>query len=194
MIIASDQGCIITRNAKEPDPGEVTCSSWLNQPTAQMYHISVDYRFPYWVHGAQQDSGAVAVCSRGKFAEISMRDWEPVGAGGESGYTAGDPLHPGIIYGGTGSRYNIALNMQVPGSTRRRPRAQARRLDAAAGALDGGSARAVLRQPVSSSRPPTAPRPGHSISAGPHASRSRHSGQPRRGRRRRQVDRNGSAA
>ncbi len=45
--------------------------------------------------GAQQDSGAVAVRSRGKFAEISMRDWEPIGAGGESGYTAGDPLHPG---------------------------------------------------------------------------------------------------
>ena len=116
-IIASDQGCIVTRNAKEPDPGQVTYSSWLNQPTAQLYHISVDYRFPYWVHGAQQDSGAVAVCSRGKFGEISTRDWEPVGAGGESGYTAGDPLHPGIIFGGTGSRYNLALNMPVPGST-----------------------------------------------------------------------------
>ena len=31
-----------------------------------------------------------------------MRDWEPIGAGGESGYTAGDPLNPGIIFGGTG--------------------------------------------------------------------------------------------
>ena len=29
-----------------------------------------------------------------------MRDWEPIGAGGESGMTAGDPLHPGIIFGG----------------------------------------------------------------------------------------------
>ena len=71
IIVASDQGAIITHNAKTEDPRDVTWSSWLNQPTAQIYHVSVDYRFPYWVTGAQQDSGAVAVCSRGKFAEIS---------------------------------------------------------------------------------------------------------------------------
>ena len=45
-----------------------TWSSWLNQPTAQLYHVAPDYRFPYWVTGAQQDSGAVAVASRGRFA------------------------------------------------------------------------------------------------------------------------------
>lgn len=117
MIVASDQGCIITRNAKTADPKDVTWSSWLNQPTAQIYHVSVDYRFPYWVTGAQQDSGAVAVCSRGKFGEITMRDWEPVGAGGESGYTAGDPLHPGIIFGGTGQRFNLELNRYIQGTT-----------------------------------------------------------------------------
>ncbi|HWH50077.1 MAG TPA: hypothetical protein VN651_00925 [Gemmatimonadaceae bacterium] len=117
VIVASDQGTVITRNARAEDPREVTWSSWLNQPTAQLYHISVDYRFPYWVTGAQQDSGAVAVCSRGKFGEISMRDWEPIGAGGESGYTAGDPLHPGIIFGGSGQRYDLALNQPMPGTT-----------------------------------------------------------------------------
>jgi photosystem II stability/assembly factor-like uncharacterized protein len=117
MIVASDQGCIITRNARTADPRDVTWSSWYNQPTAQIYHVSVDPRFPYWVTGAQQDSGAVAVRSRGKFAEISMRDWEPIGAAGESGYTAGDPLHPGIIYGGSGSRYDLEQNRAVPGTT-----------------------------------------------------------------------------
>jgi len=117
MIVASDQGTVITRNAKAEDPRDVTWSSWLNQPTAQIYHVSVDYRFPYWVTGAQQDSGAVAVRSRGKFGEISMRDWEPIGAGGESGYTAGDPLHPGIVFGGTGQRYDLALNVPVAGTT-----------------------------------------------------------------------------
>ena len=116
MIVASDQGCIITRNAKTADPREVTWTSWLNQPTAQIYHVSVDYRFPYWVTGAQQDSGAVAVCSRGKFGQITMRDWEPIGAGGESGFTAGDPLHPGIVFGGTGSRFNLELNRFLPGT------------------------------------------------------------------------------
>src|SRR5438552_2372615 len=117
VIVASDQGCIITRNARAADPREVTWSSWLNQPTAQIYHLAVDYRFPYWVTGAQQDSGAVAVRSRGKFAEISMRDWEPIGAGGEGGMTAGDPLHPGVIYGGTGTRFDLEANAPVGNTT-----------------------------------------------------------------------------
>ncbi len=117
LIVASDQGTVITRNARADDPREVTWSSWLNQPTAQIYHVSVDYRFPYWVTGAQQDSGAVAVRSRGKFGEISEHDWEPIGAAGESGYTAGDPLHPGIVYGGAGSRWDLETNSPVPGTT-----------------------------------------------------------------------------
>jgi photosystem II stability/assembly factor-like uncharacterized protein len=116
MIVASDQGAIITHNAKAEDARAVTWSSWLNQPTAQMYHISVDYRTPYWVTGAQQDSGAVAVRSRGKFAEISTHDWEPIAPGGESSYTAGDPLHPGIVFGGTGERWNLETNKQLFGT------------------------------------------------------------------------------
>ncbi|HEY2376924.1 MAG TPA: glycosyl hydrolase [Gemmatimonadaceae bacterium] len=116
MIVASDQGAIVTHNARTDDAREVTWSSWLNQPTAQIYHVSVDYRFPYWVTGAQQDSGAVAVRSRGKFAELSMRDWEPIGAGGESGYTAGDQLHPGIIFGGTGQHWDLENNIAVRGT------------------------------------------------------------------------------
>jgi photosystem II stability/assembly factor-like uncharacterized protein len=126
MIVASDQGAIITRNARADDPREVTWSSWLNQPTAQIYHLSVDRRFPYWVTGAQQDSGAVAVRSRGKFAEISMRDWEPIGAGGESGMTAGDPLNPGIIFGGMGTRWNLETNTAVHGTTTPQSPEQAR--------------------------------------------------------------------
>jgi photosystem II stability/assembly factor-like uncharacterized protein len=117
MIVASDQGAIITRNARTADPMAVTWSSWLNQATAQVYHISVDYRFPYWVTGAQQDSGAVAVRSRGKFGQISTRDWEPIAPGGESGYTAGDPLHPGVVYGGTGERWDLEKNAAIPGTT-----------------------------------------------------------------------------
>jgi photosystem II stability/assembly factor-like uncharacterized protein len=117
MIVASDQGAIVTRNATADDPKTVTWSSWLNQPTAQLYHISVDYRYPYWVTGAQQDSGAVAVRARGKFADITIRDWEPIGAGGESGFTAGDPLNPGIIFGSSGERYNLETNTQIRGTT-----------------------------------------------------------------------------
>jgi len=126
MIVASDQGAIITRNARAEDPREVTWSSWLNPPTAQIYHLSVDRRFPYWVTGAQQDSGAVAVRSRGKFAEISMRDWEPIGAGGESGMTASDPLNPGVIFGGISTRWNLETNTAVRGTTAPQSPEQAR--------------------------------------------------------------------
>ncbi|PYO77613.1 MAG: hypothetical protein DMD63_10515 [Gemmatimonadetes bacterium] len=118
MIVASDQGAVITRNARSKDPREVTWTSWLNQPTAQIYHLSVDGRFPYWVTGAQQDSGAIAVRSRGKFSQISMHDWEPIAPGGESGYTAGDPLNPGVVYGGDGQRWNLETNTPVEGTTR----------------------------------------------------------------------------
>jgi photosystem II stability/assembly factor-like uncharacterized protein len=117
LIVASDQGTIITRNARADDPRDMTWSSWFNQPTAQIYHVSVDARTPYWVTGAQQDSGAVAVRSRGKFGEISERDWEPIGAAGESGCTAGDPLHPGIVFGGAGTRWDLEANAAVPGTT-----------------------------------------------------------------------------
>jgi photosystem II stability/assembly factor-like uncharacterized protein len=104
MILASDQGAVISVDGTADIP---TWSSWLNQPTAQLYHVAPDYRFPYWATAAQQDSGAVSVASRGKFAGISMRDWEPACAGGESGYTAPDPLHPEILFGGTVSWCNV---------------------------------------------------------------------------------------
>jgi photosystem II stability/assembly factor-like uncharacterized protein len=117
MIVASDQGAVITHNARTDDPRTVTWSSWLNQPTAQIYHLSVDYRFPYWVTGSQQDSGAIAVRSRGKFAQISMHDWEPIAPGGESGYTAGDPLNPGIVHGGDGTPWNLETNTPIEGTT-----------------------------------------------------------------------------
>ena len=104
MILASDQGAVVSLDGTADLP---TWSSWLNQPVAQIYHVAPDYRFPYWVTGAQQDSGAVAVRSRGRLAGISMRDWVPTCAGGEAGYTAPDPLHPEILFGGTVTRCNV---------------------------------------------------------------------------------------
>ncbi|HEY3103365.1 MAG TPA: hypothetical protein VGJ69_07230 [Pyrinomonadaceae bacterium] len=101
MIMASDQGTIVSVDGAE------TWSSWYNQATAQIYHVAADYRFPYWVTGAQQDSGAVGSPSRSRHSEISQRDWEGLCAGGESGYTAPDPLHPEILFGGTVSRCNV---------------------------------------------------------------------------------------
>ena len=52
--------------------GGKTWSSWYNQPTAQFYHVTTDNRFPYWVYGAQQESGAAATQSRSDMGEISF--------------------------------------------------------------------------------------------------------------------------
>jgi photosystem II stability/assembly factor-like uncharacterized protein len=101
MILASDQGAVVSED------GAKTWSSWYNQPIAQVYNVATDYRYPYWATGSQQDSGAVSVASRSNFAEISNRDWVPACAGGESGYTAPDPLHPNILFGGTVTRCNV---------------------------------------------------------------------------------------
>ncbi len=101
MILASDQGAIVSVD------GARTWSSWYNQPIAQMYHVNADARFPYWVSGAQQDSGAVTVPSRTSLSVISFHDWRPACAGGEAGYTAADPLHPEILFGGTVTKCNV---------------------------------------------------------------------------------------
>jgi photosystem II stability/assembly factor-like uncharacterized protein len=93
IALASDQGATISVD------GGATWSSWYNQPTAQMYHVNADDRFPYWVCGGQQESGSACVISRGNWGEITERDWHTVGAQ-EYGYVVPDPLNPGITYGG----------------------------------------------------------------------------------------------
>jgi photosystem II stability/assembly factor-like uncharacterized protein len=95
QILGVDQGAIVTMN------GGRSWSSWHNQPTAQMYHVSTDNRFPYRVYGAQQDSGAVALPSATSgTATISMEQFKEVTAGGEAGMIAPDPEDPDIVYGG----------------------------------------------------------------------------------------------
>jgi photosystem II stability/assembly factor-like uncharacterized protein len=93
MILGSDQGAAVSVD------GAATWSSWFNQPTAQIYHVATDDRFPYTIYGAQQDSGTVAVSSRSDFGQISFRDWFSTGTG-ESGYILPDPTDPDAVYGG----------------------------------------------------------------------------------------------
>jgi photosystem II stability/assembly factor-like uncharacterized protein len=102
MVLGSDQGTIVTRNGGE------TWSSWYNQPTGQIYHASTDNRLPYWVYGAQQDSGSIATPSRGNYRALDFHDWRPVAAGDENGYIAPDPENPGVIYGGFVTRQDLS--------------------------------------------------------------------------------------
>src|SRR6266487_2827825 len=92
VALSSDQGAVISVN------GGATWSSWYNQPTAQFYHVTTDNRFPYWVYGAQQESGSAGTMSRSDYGEISFREWHSVGVF-EYGYIAVDPLDPNILYG-----------------------------------------------------------------------------------------------
>lgn len=91
MILASDQGVSIS-----VDSGG-TWTTWYNQPTAQMYHVITDNRFPYTVYGTQQDSGTIAIPSRTDHGYITEADRYSVG-GSESGYIAPDPADPNILY------------------------------------------------------------------------------------------------
>jgi len=122
MVLGGDQGTIVTVD------GAKTWSSWYNQPTAQLYHVAADFQFPYWLTGAQQDSGAVGTPERTTtHAVLSMHEWSGLCAGGESGYTAPDPTHPGILFGGTvekcdmrtGATANVSPEKPQPGVTYR---------------------------------------------------------------------------
>jgi photosystem II stability/assembly factor-like uncharacterized protein len=105
QILGTDQGTLITLN------GGKSWSSWYNQPTAQIYHVSTDNRFPYWVYGAQQDSGAVSLPSRTDAGDgITMQQFHEVTAGGESGMIAPDPDDPDIVYGGKVARLDLRTN------------------------------------------------------------------------------------
>jgi photosystem II stability/assembly factor-like uncharacterized protein len=99
IAMSSDQGAIISLNGGE------TWSSWYNQPTAAMYHVSTDNSFPYRVCSGQQESGSACIRSRGDEGEITFRDWSPV-AVEEYGYVAPDPVDPDIVYGGKVSRWD----------------------------------------------------------------------------------------
>ncbi len=99
IVLTSDQGGIVTLN------GGATWSPWYNQPTAQMFHVTIDNAFPYRACGGQQDSGSACVASRGNDGQITFHDWHPVGVE-EYGYAAPDPKDPDIVFGGKVTRYD----------------------------------------------------------------------------------------
>jgi photosystem II stability/assembly factor-like uncharacterized protein len=99
ILLGSDQGAIVTVN------DGATWSSWYNQSTAQLYHVSADNAFPYRLYSGQQESGSIGITSRGNQGEITFRDWKPVAAE-EYGYVVADPLDPDTIYGGKLTRFD----------------------------------------------------------------------------------------
>jgi photosystem II stability/assembly factor-like uncharacterized protein len=101
-ILGGDQGTVVSVD------GGKTWSSWYNQPTGQFYHVSTDDRFPYWIYGSQQDSGAVGIPSRTTtYDGINLTVFREMTAGGESDHLAPDPKDPQVIFGGRVDRLDL---------------------------------------------------------------------------------------
>ncbi len=91
IVYGGDQGASVSLD------GGRTWSSWYNQKTAEIYEIAADDRYPYWIYGSKQDSGAFAIASRGAVGEVTDLDWFPL-PGWESGFVTVDPAHPDILF------------------------------------------------------------------------------------------------
>ena len=93
MMIGNDGGGTVSLD------GGRTWSTENNQPTAEIYYVTVDEQFPYRVYGAQQDSTTISVPSRTGPVLTPTESWRDVG-GCESGHVALDPRHPSVVYAG----------------------------------------------------------------------------------------------
>lgn len=94
MVVANDGGAQVTLNSGK------TWSTYLNQPTAELYGVTVDHAFPYRLYGAQQDNTTISVPSWTSNQTIHPKQhWMSVG-GCETGPVALHPDHPEVIYAG----------------------------------------------------------------------------------------------
>jgi photosystem II stability/assembly factor-like uncharacterized protein len=107
MVLSSDQGTVVSVD------GAKSWSTWYNQPTAQIYHVAADNRFPYWLYGAQQDSGGVGVSTWSRMGTLSFRNWEPTCLAGESNTVVPDPKDGNLLYGSGDQRCDQALNLSA---------------------------------------------------------------------------------
>ncbi len=103
MVIGDDGGAQVSFDAGN------NWSTYMNQPTAQIYRVSTDNHFPYRILGAQQDNSTIRILSRTYSGAITENDWERT-AGAESGFVVADPLNPEIVYGGNYGGYLSRLD------------------------------------------------------------------------------------
>ncbi|HEY9382081.1 MAG TPA: hypothetical protein VIP80_01090 [Gemmatimonadales bacterium] len=113
MGVANDGGISISTNRGR---------SWnrIQLPIAQMYHVTVDNRIPYFVMGNQQDNPSARGPSNSKTGGfggggITRGMWHSVG-GGESGWATPDPEDPDIVWSsasGSGSRGGIVVRYDL---------------------------------------------------------------------------------
>ena len=109
MILAVDQGTIISMDAGR------TWTTWFNQPTGQMYNVSTDHGFPFFMYSAQQDSGTIATPIFGRGGQITYRDWYTTN-GFETAKIVPDPADANYLYA-TGWYGSILRINKITGQT-----------------------------------------------------------------------------
>lgn len=93
MVVGNDQYVSISTNRGK---------SWhgVSLPIAQMYHVYVDNRIPYYVYGNRQDGASFKGPSNSLTkGGISSGLWHSIG-GSESGFGIPDPVDPNIVWSG----------------------------------------------------------------------------------------------
>ncbi|MCK5940661.1 MAG: hypothetical protein KAI24_01730, partial [Planctomycetes bacterium] len=102
MVQCNDGGANVTTD------GGATWSRQSNQPTAELYQIAVDDRFPYWLYAGQQDNSTIRVPSRPPHSATGGVGsfWESVG-GCETGPAVPKPGDPDIVYANCKGRFGV---------------------------------------------------------------------------------------
>ena len=102
MIQCNDGGANITVD------GGRTWSRQNNQPTAELYQIAVDDRFPYWLYAGQQDNSTIRVPSRPPYSATGGAGsfWESVG-GCETGPAVPKPGDHDVVYANCKGRFGV---------------------------------------------------------------------------------------
>ena len=104
FIQSNDGGVNVTRD------GGRTWSTQSNQPTAELYQVNIDDRFPYWVYAGQQDNSTIMVPSLPPISRPGgpTAFWMAIG-GCEPGPAVPKPGNPDVVYSnckGRFGRYN----------------------------------------------------------------------------------------
>ena len=107
MVVGNDGGAQVSLDGAE------TWSTYMNQPTAEMYSVTVDNHFPYRIYGPQQDNSTIRLPAWSEGAVHPKANWTAVG-GCETGPVSLHPDHSRIVfagcYGGNISRWNERTN------------------------------------------------------------------------------------
>jgi photosystem II stability/assembly factor-like uncharacterized protein len=97
--------------------GGLTWSTQSNQPTAELYQVDLDDRFPFWLYAGQQDNSTVRVPSNpppGGSAGGHTGNWQAIG-GCETGPAVPKPGNSDIVYSnckGRFGRYNALTGQE----------------------------------------------------------------------------------